>query len=143
MTPPSLARALAAGVEAEIVKARIEAVAPMPDTLSRLIAQASVVLGRGSLVSANGFVWIDDATIREMLRTRRQTADLFIDPSPPGGLLIQPSVDLDRLMRRCRALGVEIATEGNTVRARSVPPPSAPPSSAGRRSSARIPREPE
>ena len=33
-----------------IVKARIEAVAPMPDTLSRLIAQASVVLGRGSRV---------------------------------------------------------------------------------------------
>ena len=69
----------------------------MPDTLSRLIAQASVVVGGSSFVSANGFLWVDDANVREMLRTRRQTADLFIDPSPPGGLLIQPSVDLDRL----------------------------------------------
>jgi hypothetical protein len=143
LTPPSLARALAAGVEADIVKARIEAVAPMPDTLSRLIAQASIVVGRGTFVPTNGFLWVEDANIREMLRSRRQTADLFIDPSPPGGLLVQASVDLDRLARRCRALGVEIASDGQILRARaSIPPPSSTPSST-RRPSTRLPREPE
>jgi hypothetical protein len=142
LTPPSLARALAAGVEADIVKARIEAVAPMPDTLSRLIAQASIVVGRGTFVPTNGFLWVEDANIREMLRSRRQTADLFIDPSPPGGLLVQVAVDLDRLARRCRALGVEIASDGQILRARaSIPPPSSTPSST-RRPSTRM-REPE
>jgi hypothetical protein len=141
LTPTSLARALSAGVEAEIVKARIESVAPMPDTLSRLIAQASVVVGRGTLVQSSGFLWVEDANIREMLRSRRQTADLFIDPSPPGGLLVHPSIDLERLARRCRALGIEIASDGQVVRSRStVPPPSpAPPSSTGRRPSTRPP----
>jgi hypothetical protein len=143
LTPASLARALSAGVEAEIVKARIESVAPMPDTLSRLIAQASVVVGRGTLVQSAGFLWIEDANVREMLRSRRQTADLFIDPSPPGGLLVHPTVDLERLARRCRALGIEIASDGQVVRSRStIPPPSpTPPSStaSGRRPSTRPP----
>src|SRR5215471_12120539 len=142
LTPPSVARALAAGVEADIVKSRIEAVAPMPETLSRLIAQASVVVGKGSFVSSTGFLWVEDANVREMLRTRRQTAELFIDPSPPGGLLVQSIVDLDRLARRCRALGVEIAVDGQVMRVRSTAPPSSmpssiPPSSGGRRASSR------
>jgi hypothetical protein len=144
LTPTSLARALSAGVEAEIVKARIESVAPMPDTLSRLIAQASVVVGRGTLVQSSGFLWVEDANIREMLRSRRQTADLFIDPSPPGGLLVHPSVDLERLARRCRALGIEIASDGQVVRSRpTIPPPSPTPPSSPRRPSTRPPRDGE
>jgi len=142
LTPPSVSRALAAGVEAEIVKTRIEAIAPMPETLARLIAQASVVVGRGSFVSAGGFLWVEDANVREMLRSRRQTAELFVDPSPPGGLLVSPMVDVERLARRCRTLGVEIALDGQVMRVRTTmpPPSSVPPSSAGRRSSSR-PRE--
>jgi hypothetical protein len=147
LTPPSLARALSAGVDAEVVRARIEALAPLPDTLSRLIAQASVVVGKATLMQASGFLWVEDANVREMLRTRRQTADLFVDPSPPGGLLVLPAVEVDRLVRRCRALGVEIATDGQVLKARSTspPPPAVPPSSAsGRRSSgARPSRDPE
>jgi len=142
LTPPSVARALAAGVEADIVKSRIESVAPMPDNLSRLIAQASVVVGKGSFVAAMGFLWVEDANVRDMLRSRRQTAELFVDPSPPGGLLVQPMVDLDRLARRCRALGVEVAVDGQVMRVRSTAPPSSvppsiPPSSTGRRQSSR------
>lgn len=125
VTAPTLARALSVGLEADLVKSRIEALAPLPDTLSRLIAKASVIIGRGSFVPSSGFLWIDDPHILEMLRTRRQTADLFVDPSPPSGLLIQPGVDVEKLTRRCRALGVEIVVEGATVRARSAPPPSA------------------
>jgi hypothetical protein len=96
-------------------------------------------------VQASGFLWVDDANIREMLRSRRQTADLFIDPSPPGGLLVHPSVDLERLARRCRALGIEIASDGQVVRSRTtIPPPSSPTTPPStRRPSTRPPREGE
>lgn len=126
VTAPALARALSVGIDGEVVKARIEAVAPLPDTLSRLIAQASVVVGRGSFTASSGFLWVDDPNVRELLRTRRQTADVFLDPSPPGGLLVAPSIDLERLVRRCRALGVEIVVEGQVVRAKSTAPPPSP-----------------
>jgi hypothetical protein len=146
LTPPGLARALSAGVEAEVVRSRIEAVASMPESLSQIVAQASVVVGKGSAMQAAGFLWIDDANVRELLRTRRQTADLFIDPSPPGGLLLQPNVDFERLVRRCRALGVEVTIETPPVvrsRGTGPPPSSSGPPSVGRRPSARFPREPE
>jgi hypothetical protein len=58
-----------------------------------------------------------------MLRTRRPTQELFVDPSPPGGLLVTAGTDLDRLARRCRTIGVEVIAEGQVVRARTVPPP--------------------
>jgi hypothetical protein len=122
VAPQTLARALSAGLEAEAVRMRIEAVAPLPETLSKTLAQASVVLGRASYAQATGFLWVDDANLREMLRTRRATAELFVEPSPPGGLLVAAGVDLDRLSRRCRALGIEVLYEGQVVRARSIPP---------------------
>lgn len=122
IAPQTIARALSAGYEADSVRQRIEAVAPMPSTLSKTIAQASAVLGRASFVGASGFLWIEDSEIRELLRSRRTTVDLFVDPSPPAGLLIAHTVDLDRLARRCRAIGVEIVHEGEVVRAKSIPP---------------------
>jgi hypothetical protein len=122
VAPQTLARALSAGYEADSLRVRIEAVAALPETLSRTLAQASVVVGRGSFVPTAGFLWVDDPNVRELLRTRRSTAELFIDPSPPGGLLVVAQVDLDRLARRCRTVGVEIVAEGQIVRARSMPP---------------------
>jgi hypothetical protein len=47
---------------------------------------------------------------------------MFLDPSPPAGLLIAPDVDFERLVRRCRGLGVEIEADGALVRARSTSP---------------------
>jgi hypothetical protein len=123
IAPQTLARALSAGLEADVLRARIEALAPLPEALSRTLAQASVVVGRVSWVPAAGLLWVEDANVREMLRTRRATQELFIDPSPPGGLLVAAGVDLDRLARRCRTIGVEILAEGQVVRARTVPPP--------------------
>jgi hypothetical protein len=123
VAPQTLARALSAGVEADVLRQRIEAVAPLPDTLSRTLAQASVVVGRGTYVAASGFLWVDDGNVREMLRTRRPTAELFVDPSPPAGLLVAAGIDVDRLTRRCRTVGVEIVSDGQVLRARSVPPP--------------------
>jgi hypothetical protein len=38
-------------------------------------------------------------------------------------LLIAAGVDLDRLARRCRALGVEVLVEGDVYRTRSTAPP--------------------
>jgi hypothetical protein len=129
VAPQTLARALSAGVEADVLRARLEALAPLPDTLSKTLAQASVVVGRATWQTAAGFLWVDDANVRELLRTRRTTLELFVDPSPPGGLLVAPGVDLDRLARRCRTVGVEVLVEGQVVRARTMPPgvSSAPP----------------
>ncbi len=142
VAPQTLARALSAGYEADQLRQRIEALAPLPETLSRTLAQASVVVGRGTYVAAGGFLWVDDPNVRELLRTRRPTAEMFLDPSPPGGLLVSPAIDLERLSRRCRTVGVEIVAEGQVVRARTMPPPAvvASPSGARRRSSTRLPK---
>ena len=114
--------ALSAGIDPELIKARLEAVASLPDPIARQLVQASAVIGRAELVETQGFLWVEDPEIRELLRTRRQSADLFVDPSPPAGLLVAPGVDVDRLVRRCRALGVELLVDGEPYKARSVPP---------------------
>ncbi|MEO8797321.1 MAG: hypothetical protein ABI551_05500, partial [Polyangiaceae bacterium] len=121
VAPQTLARALSAGYEADALRQRIEALAPLPESLSRTLAQASVVLGRASFTASGGFLWIEDVDLRELLRTRRATAELFVDPSPPGGLLVQAGVDVDRLSRRCRTVGIEVSAEGQVVRARAIP----------------------
>lgn len=126
----NISRALSAGLESESLRARIEAVAVVPDNIAQMLEQASIVLGRATFVQTAGFLWIEDQEIRELLRTRRPVADMFIDPSPPAGLLIAPDVDFERLVRRCRGLGVEIEADGALVRARSMSPlPTTPESS--------------
>lgn len=141
VAPQTLARALSAGYEADALRQRIEALAPLPETLSRTLQQASVVVGRGSFVPSSGFLWVDDANVRELLRTRRSTAELFLDPSPPGGLLVSAQIDLERLVRRCRTVGVEIVLEGQVVKARTLPPGSPNQSGAIRKSSSqRMPK---
>lgn len=124
LSAQTLALALSAGYEGDIIKQRLEQLAPLPDPIERLLAQASAVIGRAEFVPVQGFLWVEDPEIRELLRTRRQTADLFVDPSPPAGLLIAPGVDLDRLARRCRGLGIELMVEGEVYRSRSGPPSS-------------------
>jgi hypothetical protein len=83
ITAQTLALALGAGFEADVIQARIELVAPLPDPIARTLAQASAVIGRAEFVITSGFLWVEDPEVRELLRTRRQTQDLFIDPSPP------------------------------------------------------------
>jgi hypothetical protein len=122
VTPQTLSHALSAGFEADVLQARLETLAPLPDPIARTLAQASAVVGRAEFVATAGFLWVEDPEVRELLRTRRQTVDLFVDPSPPAGLLVQPGVDLERLARRCRSLGVELMVGGEPYRARSTPP---------------------
>ncbi len=122
ITAQTLALALGAGFEADVIQARIEQVASLPDPIARSLAQASAVIGRAEFVVTSGFLWVEDPEVRELLRTRRQTQDLFVDPSPPSGLLLVAGIDLERLARRCRSLGVEVVVEGEVYRTRSIPP---------------------
>jgi hypothetical protein len=110
----SVSNALASGLEASAIRQRLESVAALPEPVARALVQASAVLGRAHYVSTPGFLWVDDPELRELLRTRRQTADLFIEPSPPGGLLLAPGVDLERVMLRCRTLGVEVVADAES-----------------------------
>ena len=123
VTPQAIAHALSAGIESDVLRSRLEIIAALPDPIARVLQQASAVIGRGEFVETQGFLWVEDPEIRELLRTRRQTVDLFIEPSPPAGLLVAPGVDMDRLARRCRSLGVELLYGGQPYRTRSTLPP--------------------
>jgi hypothetical protein len=125
LSAAALSRGLARGVEADEMRARLTAVAELSGELDRALKEAGTVVGRGTVVAAGGFVWIEDADVRAMLSAHGPTAELFVDPSPTGGLLVAPGVELERLVRRCRALGVELETDasGGAMRTASTPPP--------------------
>lgn len=122
----TVSRALSAGLDGEGLRARLAALAPLPEALGRLFDRATAVLAQGRLTMASGFLWLDDDNVRELLLSRRQTAELFLDPSPAGGLLIAPGFDQERVVRRCRGLGVEIVQEGRVLKAHSMTPLPAP-----------------
>ena len=83
-----VARALGGGLSGDSIQRRIAAVAALSDPIQRMLTQASTVLGRAEFVASEGFLWVDDPELRELLRSRRQTSEMFVDPSPPGGLLV-------------------------------------------------------
>src|SRR3954471_5577968 len=122
ITPQALSHALSAGFDGEVMRARLEVLAALPDPIARALTQAGTVVGRAEFVMTQGFLWVEDPEVRELLRTRRQSADLFVDPSPPSGLLLAVGVDLERVARRCRALGVEVLVDGEVYRTRSIQP---------------------
>ncbi len=141
LSPSAIARSISGGALGDEIRERIEAVAPLPDGLSQTLTQASAVIGKATFAASSGFLWVDDPDVREMLRSRKATADLFVDPSPPGGLLIAGEVDLEKLARRCRALGVEVegvsrgglrAGATTSTRPSVAGPSQRPPSSRGR-----------
>jgi hypothetical protein len=123
VAPQTLARAISAGHEADSLRQRIEFVAKLPESLSKTLAAASVVVGRGEFVPVAGFLWVEDANVRELLRTRRTTADMFVDPSPAGGLLVAANIEVEKLVRRARTVGIEITSAGQVLRAKTMPPP--------------------
>ena len=122
ITPHAISLALAAGYDSDFIRSRLESIVELPDPIERMLAQAAAVLGRAEFIPTQGFLWVEDEELREMLRTRRQTADLFVEPSPPAGLLINPGVDVEKLARRCRSLGVEVVVDGEVYRTRSMTP---------------------
>jgi hypothetical protein len=80
VAPQTLARALSAGFEADVLRQRIEAIAPLPETLSRTLAQASVVVGRGTFygsttpTSGSSYVRGDRPRSSSSIRLRRQVS---------------------------------------------------------------------
>lgn len=125
LNPSTLARGLASGLEVADMRRRVEAFGTPPRGIAEALQQASAVLGRATFVASVGFLWVDDPDVRELLRTRLGPAELLLEPSPPAGLLIAPGVDPERLVRACRALGVEVQWEGVRWQARRTtrPPP--------------------
>ncbi len=112
LTPRTLALAIGTGMDPNHLRQRLALIASLPDPIERQLTQASTVLGRAEFVASVGFLWIDDPEIRRMLSTRRSTADLFVNPSPPSGLLVTAGVDMDTLARRCRTMGIEVLEDG-------------------------------
>jgi hypothetical protein len=132
VSPAAISRAIARGSTPDELRERLMAVAELTPELKELLDHASVVVGKGALVAVGAFLWVDNPDVREMLRQARTTVEFFVDPSPPGGLLVAAGVDLERLVRRCRGLGVEIdVAQDLTLRASRgsnrafTPPPTA------------------
>jgi hypothetical protein len=119
LDPQTLPNLLASGLDLDAFQAQLDALAPLPEGLRQAFAQANKVVGKGSLVATMGFLWVDQRELRDLLREHRNTADLFVDPSPPGGLLVKAGVEVDRLVKRCRSLGVEVHHENEVLLASS------------------------
>lgn len=124
LSAAALAGGLASGCLPEQMRERVAAIAAPSDDLARALEQADTILGRATVAPASGFLWIEDDELREMLRSQSPCAELFVDPSPPAGLLVAPGVDPERLIRRCRAMGVAVTLEetGYRVRRATKPP---------------------
>jgi hypothetical protein len=120
-----IARGLASGLTPEEMRRRIAEVAPLTEEIEQALEQADTVIGQATLVPVAAFLWVDDDELRNMLQSRPPCAELFVDPSPAGGLLVAPGVEPERLVRRCRAMGVEVEVDETVYRARrsTKPPP--------------------
>jgi len=121
----TIAGGLALGVQVDEMRSAIERLVEIPPELAGTLDRAGAVIGRGELVAAGGFLWIDEPEVRRMLMTSSGTSDMFLDPSPPAGLLVSPTIEPERLARRCRALGVDVTVDEGVyrLRASTMPPP--------------------
>jgi hypothetical protein len=113
----ALSRAITAGFESDVIRSRIEALAPLTRTLNQSLARLGTVVGKAAWTEAAGFLWLEEDSTRSLLLSKKSIAELFITPSPPGGLLVAQGVELERLVRRARGLGVEITQDGSALRA--------------------------
>jgi hypothetical protein len=107
-----LDRAFGEGVDRNRIATKLAALAPLSGEVERMLEVAARTDGRAEFASASGFLWVDDPSLLEQIRAKRGLAALFVDPSPPGGLLVSEGVTLDRLTLRCRAVGIEIYVSG-------------------------------
>lgn len=116
LTSASLGEALAQGVEASQMLDALAGVVHLPPDTVTLVQRAGAVRGAIEHVACAGFLRVEQGELRELLLSRRQTMDLFLPASPPGGLLIAPLVDFEQLVRRCRIVGVELTSDGQVCR---------------------------
>ena len=108
----AMSRGLSRGIDAAMMTKRLgRLVDELGHELASALEQAGTILGSGSFVATGGFLWVEDNELRDMLARTAPAADLFVDPSPPGGLLVVAGVDEERLVRNCRAIGVEVTLQ--------------------------------
>ncbi len=112
--------AVLAGGSPQLLREHLEALAPLSDEAERLLQSVAQARARVEYVAASGFVWVDDPALLDELRERRALAKLFVEPSPPGGLLVSPGVSAERLSLRLRRYGIELLSEGAGQRLRAV-----------------------
>jgi hypothetical protein len=112
---PAIEELAASGTEKEAILARVAAIGTVSSELEMLLDDLTRPRQRLDFVEASGFLWVDEPELREQLRGRASTAALFIEPSPSGGLLLKPGVNLERLVRACRAIGIAVQREGERV----------------------------
>ena len=126
VAPQTLARALSAGLEADVLRARIEAIAPLPEALvAHARAGERRRRPRDLDPGRSGLLWVEDANVREMLRTRRATQELFIDPSPPAGCSCwRASISIGSRAGAAPSASRSSSTARSCARARSRPPSS-------------------
>jgi hypothetical protein len=145
LTSGSLGEALAQGVETATLLDTLTAVVELPEPTVAWVRRAGAVRGAVEHVACAGFLRVEQAELRELLLSRRQTMDLFLPQSPPGGLLIAASVDFEQLVRRCRIVGVELTSDGHVCRMGSTRPPptrsGAAPAPTARRGRSSSPRQ--
>lgn len=127
VTSGTIGRALSLGIDAATIASRLGQLAALPEDLEKRLREASAVIAQIPYVAASGFLFVEDQTIRELLLAKKPTADLFLPQAVPGGLLIAPGVDVDKLVRRCRGIGVELVADGEVLKLRDAP--SQPPAS--------------
>ncbi len=109
---------LSAGADPHELEQRISAVCPPSSQLADILFHAGERLQPVQFVPCSGFVWLDDPRLLQEVRSKRALAALFVEPSPPGGLLVAADVPWDRLVRRCRAAGIDVRRdEQGTARA--------------------------
>jgi hypothetical protein len=123
LTSATLGQALAQGVETAQMLQALTRLTQVPEATVALLQHAGAVRGAIEHLACAGFLRIEQSELRELLLSKRQTMDLFLPGSPPGGLLVAPAVDFEQLVRRCRIVGVELTSDGQVCRMGSTIPP--------------------
>lgn len=104
----AVAAALGRGGDAGALREALEALAsPLDPGADRAIARALESLRpRLSIVPVSAFVPIEDPALRERLIRDDELRDLFVSPSPAGGVLVREGVDRSALARALARAGV-------------------------------------
>ena len=104
----TIASAIARGVSADELRARLEALAsPIDSDAERALAQAiEAARPRVSIVRASAFLPIEDDALRERILADASLREIFVSSSPAGGLLVREGVSIEELARALDRAGV-------------------------------------
>jgi hypothetical protein len=106
----SVASALARGVSADVLRARLEELAAPLDAAAEraLLRGVEASRPRLAIVAVSAFIPIDDAALRERLLALPALRAMLVDRSPAEGLLVREGVLRADLERALASLGVAL-----------------------------------